>query len=127
MKHTDQQIDKIIQESLSKEEAQFYAQLGEQNLLEMSLGVFQGKNKLVYIITVILSFAIFALFLYLSIQAYHAESIRVMFMYSAGAFWCMISLLGIKLWHWMQMNTNRVLREMKRLELQIATLSTRER
>lgn len=126
MKHSNEEIDKIIHEALSKEEAEFYDQLGEQNLFEMALGVFQGTNKVVYIIATIMAFAFFGGFVYCAIQFYEAESTREMLLYAGIGFWCIISVTAIKLWHWMQMNTNRVLREMKRLELQIAAVAEKK-
>jgi hypothetical protein len=120
MKHTNEQIDKIIHEALSEEEALFYDQLGEQNILEMSLGVFQGKNKNLYILTIVMSLIIFGVFVFCAIEFYNAETTRSMLLYGGAAGWCMMSVGFIKLWHWMQMNTNTLLREMKRLELQIA-------
>jgi hypothetical protein len=120
MKHTDEQIDKVIHDALSEEEALFYDQLGEQNILEMSLGVFQGKNKNIYILTMVMSFIIFGVFVFCAIEFYNAETTRSMLIYGAVAGWCMIIVAFIKLWHWMQMNNNILLREMKRLELQIA-------
>ena len=124
MKHTNEQIDKIIHEALTKEEAAFYDQLGEQNIVEMTLGVFQGKNKGLYILTFIMSLILFGAFVFCMFKLYHAETTKAMILYGAGAFWSIISVLGIKIWYWMQMNTNSILREMKRLELQIAALSS---
>lgn len=121
MKTKEEEIDKIIQQALSKEEAEFYDQLGEQSLIEMMLGVFKGKNKVIYIITIIMSFVLFGVFVYCAIQFYEAETTREMLIYGGIGMWCMIGVMGIKIWHWMQMNTNRILREMKRLELQIAS------
>lgn len=126
MKHSNEEIDKIIHEALSKEEAEFYDQLGDQNLLEMSLGVFQGKNKVIYIIVTLMALVWFAGFVYCAIKFYHAESTRDMVMYAGIGIWCIISVTAIKLWHWMQMNTNRILREMKRLELQIAAVAEKK-
>jgi len=123
MKKTNEEIDQIIHEALSKEEAEFYDQLGEQSLLEMSLGVFQGKNKFIYILTTIMAFAWFVGFVICVVRFIEAETTRELITYAAAGFWCILSVTAIKLWHWMQMNTNRVLREMKRLELQIATMA----
>lgn len=120
MKTSNEQIDKIIHEALSKEEAEFYDQLGEQNILDMTLGVFQGKNKNLYILTFIMAFVLFIAVVYCAVQFYHAETLKEMLMYIGIAFFCMTGVMGIKLWHWMQMNTNSIIREMKRLELQIA-------
>ncbi len=123
MKKTNEQIDQIIHEALSKEEAAFYDQLGEQNLLEMSLGVFQGRNKVIYIIATAMALIWFVGFIICVIRFLEAETTRDMAIYGAAGFWCIISVTAIKLWHWMQMNTNRILREMKRLELQVAAMA----
>ncbi|MTI20675.1 hypothetical protein E1176_06550 [Fulvivirga sp. RKSG066] len=126
MKHTTEEIDKVIHDALNREEAEFYDQLGEQSLLEMSLGVFQGKNKGIYILTIIVSVLLFAGFVYCAIQFFQTENTREMIIYGAIAFYCILSVTAVKLWHWMQMNTNQVLREMKRLELQISALASKK-
>ena len=126
MKITDEKIDKIIHEALNKEEAAYYDQLGEQSLLEMSLDVFKGRNKGIYIITVIMSLVLFGGFVYCAIEFYNSPDIKQMLIYGGIGFWCILGVTGIKLWHWMQMNTNRVIRELKRLELQIASMKNNE-
>ncbi|HNP18037.1 MAG TPA: hypothetical protein PKL31_06355 [Fulvivirga sp.] len=126
MKHTDEQIDKIIHDALSKEEAQFYDQLGEQNILDMSLGVFQGKNKGFYVMILIVSFVIFGFFIFCAIEFYNAETTRDMLIYGAMGGWAIISVGFVKIWHWLQMNTNSLLREIKRLELQIAAMAAQK-
>ncbi len=120
MKNSDKEIDKIIMASLSKEEAAYYQQLGEQNIIEMTLGVFKGKNSKIYLLTFFASFLLFGAFIYCAIQFYQATAIKEMMLYGAVGFWCMIGVTSIKLWHWMQMNTNTLLREIKRLEIQVA-------
>lgn len=120
MKNTNEQIDKIIYEALSKEEAEFYDQLGEQNIIDMTLGVFQGKNKNLYILTFIMAFLLFGAVVYCGVQFYEAETVKEMLVYIGIGFFCMTGVMGIKMWHWMQMNNNAILRELKRLELQIA-------
>ncbi len=127
MKNSDEQIDKIIHAALSKEEAAYYDQLGEQSLIDMSLGIFKGRNKGIYILTVIMSFILFGAFVYCAIEFYQAPDVKDMLIYGAIGFWCMIGVFGIKIWYWMQMNTNSILREMKRLELQIASLNDRNK
>ncbi len=125
MKTSDEQIDKIIHEALSKEEAAYYDQLGEQSILDMSLGVFKGRNKGIYVLSVLMSLVLFGVFVYCAIEFFNADSIKDMLIYGGAGFWCMIGVMGIKIWYWMQMNTNSLLREMKRLELQIASLTER--
>jgi len=126
MKNNSEEIDKIIHEALGKEEAEFYDQLGEQSLLEMSLGVFRGRNKFIYILTLVVSFVFVGIFIYCAIEFFKAETVKEMIIYGAIGFYSIISITAIKLWHWMQMNTNQILREMKRLELQVSTLASKE-
>jgi hypothetical protein len=123
MKNSNEQIDKIIHEALTQEEAKFYDQLGEQNILDMTLGVFQGKNKILNILTGAMSFLLFGVFVYCTFKFYNAETTRSMLIYGAASGWSIMSVGLIKLWYWMQMNTNSILREMKRLELQIASMN----
>ncbi|MEQ8477990.1 DUF6768 family protein [Fulvivirga sp.] len=127
MKKTNEQIDKIIYEALSKEEAEFYDQLGEQNIIDMTLGVFQGKNKNLYILTFIMAFVLFIAVVYCGVQFYQAETVKEMLVYIGIGFFCMTGVMGIKMWHWMQMNNNVILREMKRLELQIAASNSQNK
>ena len=122
MNASDKEIDKIFHEALSTEEAAYYDQLGEQSVIDMAFGVFQGKNKTIYIITFIVSFFLFGVVIWAGIKFYHAETIKEMLSYGAISFFFMIAVMGTKIWYWMQMNNNALLREMKRLELQIASI-----
>ena len=44
MKNNMEEIDLLIKETLSKENAAFYDSLEEQNVFEMFFGLFNGKN-----------------------------------------------------------------------------------
>ena len=45
MKTNMEDIDKLIKDTLTQEEAKFYDELEEQNVLQMVGGLFTGKNK----------------------------------------------------------------------------------
>jgi hypothetical protein len=122
MKNNEEQIDKIILEALSKEEAGYYDKLGEQSILDMSLGVLRGKNKGIYLLTIIFSFLLFGVFVYSAIKFFKAQDIIEMLRYGAIGFFSILSITAIKIWYWMQMNTNALQREMKRIEIQLAAL-----
>jgi len=123
MKNSNEEIDKIIHEALSQEEAKFYDELGEQSVLEQTLGVYQGKNKGLYIAALVASIIILGVFVYCGIEFFNADTPREMVIFGAVGFFCLIMIMSIKIYHWMQMQTNRVLREMKRIELQIAAMA----
>ena len=45
--------------------------------------------------------------------------------WAVGFGFCMFVVGGLKVWFWMEMNKNRVLRELKRIELRLAALDER--
>ena len=52
----------------------------------------------------------------------HATDVREMLGWSLLATFVMLSLALVKLWFWLEMQRNAVVREVRRLELQIASL-----
>lgn len=122
MKNNEDQIDKIILEALSKEEASYYDELGEQSILDMALGVFKGRNKAIYLFVFLFSFALFGVFVYSLMAFLDADNVTDMLRYGALGFLSILVITAVKIWYWMQMNTNALQREMKRIEIQLAAL-----
>ncbi|MEQ9591631.1 MAG: DUF6768 family protein [Cyclobacteriaceae bacterium] len=120
-KHED--IDVLIKEALSEEEAKFYDELEEQNLSQMVGGLFQGKMKWVTVMTFIVMPVLFAFAVYCGIQFFNAQGMREMMLWGAGAFFLLNAVSYVKLFNWMQMDKNAILREIKRMELQLAALN----
>ncbi len=52
-----------------------------------------------------------------------ADATRSQILYATLFLWAMMAAGMIKAWFWMQIHRNRVLREVKRLELQVAALA----
>lgn len=118
-----EEIDQLIKETLSKEEAAFYDSLEEQNLFDMIFGLFKGKNAWFLIITNILIIVFLASFVYCCIQFFNVESVEALIKWGFGSFLFLLSMCMLKIYAWMQMDKNAILREMKRLELQVMSLS----
>jgi len=123
MKNKMEEIDQLIRETLSKEEAAFYDSLEEQNNFEMIAGLFKGKNAWFLIITNILSIIFFGLFVYSCIQFFNVEPAEELMKWGFGSVMLFLSMCMLKIYAWMQMDKNAILREMKRLELQVMSLS----
>jgi len=123
MKNKMEEIDQLIKETLSKEEAAFYDSLEEQNLFDMVFGLFKGKNAWFLIITNIMIIGFLGLFVYCCIQFFNVESVEELIKWGFGSFVSLLSLSMLKIYAWMQMDKNAILREMKRLELQVMSLS----
>ena len=125
MKNKIEEIDEIIKEALTKEEAKFYDELDEQNLFQMLGGVFKGKLGWLIIIMNIVTIIVFGLFIYCAVQFFNTEETNELIKWSVAGTLCMISIVMLKLFVWMQMDKNSILREMKRLEFQVSILSSK--
>jgi len=127
MKNKNEEIDQIIKESLTQEEAQFYDELEEQNLMAKIGGVFKGKLGWIIAVMNILSLIAFAFFVYCAIQFLNTETTNDLIKWGAGSFYSMLFICMIKVYFWQEMHKNALLRELKRLELQIAVMSTKSK
>jgi hypothetical protein len=57
---------------------------------------------------------------------FSAGDVREVVLWSVGAVITMLGVAMLKMYFWMEVNKNIVLREVKRLELQVARLSMRD-
>jgi len=118
-----EEIDKLITESLNKDEAEFYRSLdGDQGLFQMIRGMYKGKlawitGVMTFVHTIITVIAFYTGYLLFTI-----DNIADMIQYGSIMFIALIFASMIKLWTWMQMNRNSILQEIRRLEFQVAAL-----
>ena len=123
MKNNMEDIDKLIKESLSTEEAQFYDQLEEQGILASVGGLFRSKNRWFIIVTNIVNAVSFVLFIYCVVQFLGTDDTNELIQWAAGGFICIMITGMLKLYAWLQMDKNALMRELKRLELQVSSLA----
>lgn len=123
MKNEIEEIDQLIKDTLSQEEAKFYDALDEQNLIEMLFGLFKGKNAWLNILMNIMIVIFFVFFIYCGVQFFNSETTEGLIKWGLGSMMLLICISMLKLYAWMQMDKYAILREMKRLELQVMSLS----
>jgi len=123
MKNSMQEVDRMIKESLSQEEAEFYDELDEQNPFEMLGDLFYGKNRWFIIVINIVTLVAFVVFIYCLVQFLEVETTNELIKWGAGGFTALMMMSMLKLFLWQQMDKNALLREMKRLELQVSSLA----
>jgi hypothetical protein len=116
-------IDRAIRDALSKEDAEFLARFEDRNPIGEALGTFSGPWGAMNIFAAIITFALFGVFVYCAWNAFTGSDVRATVIWSAGAIWSALAVAMLKMYFWMEMNKNVVLREVKRLELQIARLA----
>ena len=125
MKNSKEQIDQLIKETLSAEEAQFYDELEEQNILGKMGEVYKGKFGWLALIMNIITLIAFILLIYCIVQFFNTQETNELIKWASATFLCAIIMSMLKLFVWLQMDKNDILRELKRLELQLATLMSR--
>ena len=68
MNKSEKEIDDLIHQALSKEEAEYFDQLGEQNIPQMLFGLFRGKLAWMNILMVFITLGVFGLTVYTFIE-----------------------------------------------------------
>lgn len=125
MKTKMEDIDQLIKETLTQEEAKFYDDLDEQNVWQMIGGLYKGKNVWLIVIMHIINIAAFGLMIYCLIQTFDVEKTNDLMLWIAGFFLCLSVMSMLKIYAWMQIHKNALTREIKRLELQVSSLSSK--
>lgn len=115
-------LDRKIEDALSEEDRKLMAKFGEQGLLGQVGGLFQGKLGWLAAITFVVATLATVIGVWAAFKFYYAGDIAAMLKWGALAWAGLTTQIMIKLWSWMRMESNRVIREVKRLELQIAKM-----
>ncbi|WP_299839173.1 DUF6768 family protein [uncultured Tenacibaculum sp.] len=124
MKFTED-IDELIKETLTEEEAVFYQELEEQNIWQMAFGLFKGKNKWILVAMNMVTLIFFGFFIYCLVQFFDATETKEVIKWASGAVIFLLGVSMLKIFAWMQMDKNALLREIKRLEIQILSLASK--
>lgn len=119
-------LDQAIRQALSAEDAAFLAKFEDQSPFHEALGTFSGKWGAMNVFAAIVTFAMFAVSAYCAWNALTVTETRATVLWSGGALFAMLAVAMLKMYFWMEINKNVTLREVKRLELQVARLAARE-
>ncbi|MEO9482980.1 MAG: DUF6768 family protein [Ekhidna sp.] len=124
MKKNDE-IDQLIKEALSEDERALFNTYDEQNILQKFGGLFEGKMKWLNGMSLAVQFIMFGIAVYCVYRFFNAPDTAEMIQYGVGAFLLMMAVTAIKFFHFMEMNKNTVIREIKRVELQVSMLASK--
>ncbi len=109
-------IDQKIQTALRSDPAGD-ALAGEPNLAEEVISTFRGRRRWISAGAVALNLVFLAGAIWATVRFLGAESSSEQLRWCALAFVFVLFVMYIKLWFWLEMHTNRILREVKRVEL----------
>lgn len=120
------ELDRKIREALRAEDAEIFGDLVEEpSVFDMLTETMRGRHRWLNLlggfwILVFLILAVVAAF-----RFFDAATDRDMLMWAAVCILCMSAVSMLKVWYWMELQKNAMIREVKRLELQIARLVSR--
>ncbi len=115
-------LDKIIKETLEAEDHALMESLEEQGLFDQFGGLFKGKLAWISVVTIVAGLVLSIIGVYAAYKFATVEDTQSMLRWGGLAWIGLMSQMMIKVWTWMRMETNRSLREIKRVELQLARL-----
>ncbi|MGD2132234.1 MAG: hypothetical protein PVI23_05535 [Maricaulaceae bacterium] len=120
-------LDDAIHEALSEEDAEFLSQFDkEPNAFQQMFGIFSGPLGWIFIMFVVFALILAPITFYTGWKFFTATELRPLLYWGAttGVFLMILSI--VRILSFMQLQTNALLRELKRLELQIARLAARD-
>jgi hypothetical protein len=118
-------IDQIIRDTLSEEDAKWFDELNEQSMAELIVAAFRGKMRWLVAMGYLATLAFLLLAAVAAVQFFRAASTQAMVGWAVGFGLCLSAIGMMKIWYWMELNRIAVMREMKRFELQLARLCSR--
>ncbi|MDP1738813.1 MAG: hypothetical protein Q8L23_15410 [Caulobacter sp.] len=117
------QLDQALRRALSPEDLRLLDELSrEEPLFIQAIKAFQDQHRLIGYIGWMGGFGLFGLACYFAYRFIDAPDLRTMILWGAATGLTVVAFSMIKLWFFMEMQKNNILREVKRLELQIASL-----
>ncbi|MEP6956622.1 MAG: DUF6768 family protein [Chthoniobacterales bacterium] len=114
-------LDQKIQAALQREPSP-----NEPNLAEEAIQVFRGRHRWMHGVLVVVTLLCLALGGWASFQFYHAVVVREQLLWGGLALVALLMISFMKVWFWLEMHTNRILREVKRVELLLAARQERD-
>ena len=95
------------------------ASASEPNIIQEVLGTFRGRRCWMAVYVFVASFLSFLVAIWAGFRFYNAPSIAEQLQGGGLTLLLVLMVCLMKVWFWLEMQTNRVLRELKRLEIRL--------
>lgn len=122
------ELDSKIREALQKEDAELFQEVGEEpGIFEMLIETFRGRHRWLNMVAAALTLLFLASGIVSAVAFFRAKETRDVVMWAAACVTCLAAVAMLKVWYWLELQRIVVMREIKRVELQIARLAARIR
>src|SRR4051794_6594581 len=117
-------IDDRIRQSMSSDDQALLARIdADDTIYREVIATFQGRMRWLNIGASIVGFTLFGVALFCAWRFITQTDPRSMILWGAGTGLAAAGLSMIKIWFWMEIQKNAIVRELKRVELQVANLA----
>lgn len=118
-------VDDSIRAALRAEQADLLRDLEEPGIFSRIATAMRLGPRWVTAYVFTASIALMAVGIWCGIRLFAATEVRELVLFATGLLAILMAILAMKVWFWMQMEKYVLLREVKRLELQVARLVER--
>lgn len=113
-------LDRKIQAALQRDNPAH--PLGrEPNFAEEMIAAFRGRNRWLTALAAAFNFLTFGLAVWAGFKFYEASTTTLQLRWGGLALLFVAMTMQLKIWFWHELHTNRILREIKRVELLLAS------
>lgn len=116
-------IDNLIRDALSEEEAELFDRLGKPSLHEQITDLFRGQNRWFTVLSMVMTLIFLTIAVYCGYHFFTTPEVVDMLRWGAGVAFAIGMVSMAKIWAWMEMQRHATTREIKRLEIQVAHLA----
>lgn len=122
------ELDRAIRQSLSAEDAELFDRFGaDQSLHRQVLATFEGRLRWFNLAGWIAGLVLFAVAFAFAWRFWSARDLEDMLRWGAASALAFAGLALVKVWFWLELQKNAIVREVKRLEVQVASLAAQLR
>jgi hypothetical protein len=121
-------LDQVIRQTLSAEDAELLHRLGaDQSLHRQVLATFEGRLRWFNAAGWIAGVVLFGVALITAFRFVNAQELDDMLRWGAASALAFAGIALIKVWFWLELQKNAIVREVKRLEVQVASIAAQLR
>lgn len=116
-------FDDTIKAALREDNEDLLKDFDEPGLFSQAMTTMRRGPRWIKVLVFTFSFVFFILQIWTAVRFFQATEVQHMIAWATSFLVCAMAVGMLKMWFWMQMDKYVVLREVKRLELQVARLS----
>jgi len=118
-------VDDTIRKALRAEDDDLLKDLAEPGIMDRMTTAMRKGPRWTTAFVLLIGLVLHAVLIWFAVMFFTATETRAMIGWATGFLFVTIFIVAMKIWFWMQMEKYVVLRELKRLEAQVAQLAER--